>query len=113
MCADAGLAVTERCYYNVVLKAVVEDLALRLYEQAWRALRRGATTQPPAGGQPGGAAPLGRRRPRYGGGAVVVGRLLSALLELDILLFGRIRTGPFFATLRPSLPRGSTTGARP
>ena len=35
LCASAGLVVTERRYYNVVFKAVVEDLLLRLYEQ-WR-----------------------------------------------------------------------------
>src|SRR6185503_16549530 len=40
LCAEAGLAVAERRYYNVVFKAVVEDLLLRLYEQ-WR--RRGKT----------------------------------------------------------------------
>ena len=39
LCAQAGLHVAERRYYNVVLKAVIEDLALRLYEGARR--RRG------------------------------------------------------------------------
>src|SRR5262249_41849886 len=40
LCAQAGLRVAERRYYNVVFKAVVEDLGLRLFEQ-WRRRRSG------------------------------------------------------------------------
>ena len=41
LCAGAGLRVAERRYYNVVFKAVVEDLGLRLFEQ-WRRRRTAA-----------------------------------------------------------------------
>src|SRR5262249_14070524 len=55
LCALAGLRVAERRYYNVVFKAVVEDLGLRLFEQ-WR--RRGprataSAPDPHAAGGPG------------------------------------------------------------
>jgi SAM-dependent methyltransferase len=33
LCAEAGLRVAERSYYNVFFKAVIEDLLLRLYER--------------------------------------------------------------------------------
>ena len=96
LCASAGLVVAERRYYNVVLKAVVEDLLLRLYEQR----RRG-----PASSRDD--AHHGERRP--GAGARPPGRLVLAVaqaltwvLKLDVVLFGGIRTGPFFGLLRPS-----------
>jgi hypothetical protein len=99
LCARAGLRVAERRYYNVVWKAVVEDLALRLVEQ-WR--RRRAPAAPPAAE----ATPEGR--PRAVGGrppgrlALTVALALTWLLKLDVVLFGGIRTGPFFGLLEPA-----------
>ena len=111
LCADAGLRVMERRYYNVVAKAVVEDLGLRLYEQL-RA--RGKKAPAPHGHDhdhadhddvpaPGHPRPsLGAPMP--GPGMLAVGRVLTWLLKLDMALFGRVRTGPFFGLIRP-LPR--------
>jgi SAM-dependent methyltransferase len=92
----AGLTVVKRRYYNVVFKAVVEDLLLRLYEQR----RRRARPRKKPAAAPAGSAPPARRT--YGRLAVGVGRLLTFVLELDVLLFGRIRTGPFFGLLAPT-----------
>jgi ubiquinone/menaquinone biosynthesis C-methylase UbiE len=94
LCRDAGLTVTRRRYYNVVLKALIEDLGLRLFEQLRRKRRR---KRLPAAADPGPASPA--TQPGYGPVAVAIGRVLSWLLELDVWLFGRIRTGPFFAVL--------------
>jgi SAM-dependent methyltransferase/uncharacterized protein YbaR (Trm112 family) len=94
LCAQAGLVVKERRYYNVVFKAVIEDLLLRLYQQARRGGRSAGTAAPDAGGAQKPMAPPGRL-------ALGVGRLLTPLLELDVLLFGRLRTGPFFGLLEP------------
>jgi SAM-dependent methyltransferase len=44
LCAEAGLLVAQRRYYNVVVKAVVEDLGLRLFEQARRRGTAAAST---------------------------------------------------------------------
>lgn len=105
LCAEAGLRVRERRYYNVVFKAVVEDLLLRLVEQ-WR--RRGATkvshhepAHDPGAGTP---EPLGPRTvggPAPGRVALTLARALTWLLKLDVVLFGGIRTGPFFGLLEP------------
>jgi len=94
LCGDAGLTVRRRRYYNVVLKALVEDLGLRLFEQLRRKRRRKRT---PAKTGPGVASSTAK--PGYGPVAIAVGRVLSWLLELDVWLFGWIRTGPFFAVL--------------
>jgi len=96
LCAGAGLAVAERRYYNVVFKAVVEDLGLRLFEQ-WR--RRGgharAAGPPP---EPDGGAEKAPSRL-----LLALARGLTWLLKLDVVLFGGVRTGPFFGLL---VPRG-------
>lgn len=99
LCAGAGLRVAERRYYNVVLKALVEDLGLRLLEQ-WQ--RRRAARRGPASG-PAQAARLGER-PGPGRAALALARGLTWLLKLDVVLFGGIRTGPFFGLLVPRRP---------
>jgi SAM-dependent methyltransferase len=111
LCAEAGLEVAERRYYNVVFKAVVEDLGLRLYEQSRR------TPSKAAGSGEAGADPRSHdaapRRP--GTVAMTAARALTWLLKLDVVLFGGVRTGPFFGLLRPrihSARAGGSGGAR-
>jgi ubiquinone/menaquinone biosynthesis C-methylase UbiE/uncharacterized protein YbaR (Trm112 family) len=100
LCAAAGLCVAARRYYNVVAKAVVEDLLLRLWEQ-----RRRRRARPPSPEHPGaGAATPAAAPPAPGPLALAVAHALSWLLKLDVVLFGGIRTGPFFALLRPRRP---------
>jgi SAM-dependent methyltransferase len=94
LCAAAGLEVAERRYYNVVFKAVVEDLLLRLYQQAGRKKTEGAAHTHAGGApEPVAAPPPGRV-------ALGIAHLLTWLLKLDVVLFGGIRTGPFFGLLR-------------
>jgi len=90
LCAATGWRVAERRYYNVVLKAVVEDLLLRLVQHARR--RRPASS---GSHGPGGEAALPGRL------ALGIALALTWLLKLDVVLFGGIRTGPFFGLLRP------------
>jgi SAM-dependent methyltransferase len=98
LCAEAGLRVAERRYYNVVLKAVIEDLMLRLYEGARR--RRAPAGHAHGAGTEaeGGAVPP---VPRPGRAALALALALTWLMKLDVVLFGGIRTGPFFGLLRP------------
>ena len=119
LCTSAQLTVTERRYYNVVAKAVVEDLGLRLFEQ----LRNRKKAAPPShehehehgaehAHEPG-ARTLGAPMP--GRGQLLVGRLLTAVLRLDMFLFGRVRTGPFFGLIRAvprAVPSPAEVGAR-
>jgi SAM-dependent methyltransferase len=101
LCAAAGFLVAERRYYNVVFKAVVEDLVLRLYEK-----RRAGAAAPAAAGVSARTHDHPAPRP-HGAAAVAVARALTWLLKLDVVLFGGVRTGPFFGLLvaRPATRR--------
>jgi len=99
LCARAGLAVTERRYYNVVFKAVAEDLLLRLYEQRRRAAATTATANSVHASPDAHQSPTVPPRPP-GRLVLAVAYALTWVLKLDVVLFGGIRTGPFFALLR-------------
>lgn len=103
LCASSGLVVTERRYYNVVFKAVVEDLLLRLYEQRKR--RPAGSHDADGGGGHAHAPAPGGEAPPPGRALLAVAQALTWLLKLDVVLFGGIRTGPFFGLLRPTPPR--------
>ena len=94
LCAEAGLEVAARRYYNVVVKAVVEDLGLRLFEQA---RRRGK----PARAAPHHHATAAGATPSPGRLLIGVATALTWLLKLDVVVLGGVRTGPFFGLLRP------------
>lgn len=98
LCAEAGLRVAERRYYNVVVKAVIEDLALRLWEGARRPRAPGGHGATAAGH---GTTPTLPSRPRPGRAALGLALALTWLMKLDVALFGGVRTGPFFGLLRP------------
>jgi len=113
LCAAAGLEVAERRYYNVVAKAVVEDLLLRLYEQAKRARtatdgngheheheHEARTATDGNGNEHGHGHAIEGARP--GRAALGIAHVLTWFLKLDVVLFGGIRTGPFFGLLRPT-----------
>jgi SAM-dependent methyltransferase len=97
LCAEAGLRVAERRYYNVVLKAVIEDLVLRLYEGA----RRPRAARGPGMDDVSARATLTLPSRRPGRAALGLARVLTWLMKLDVVLFGGVRTGPFFGLLRP------------
>lgn len=110
LCASAGLVVTKRRYYNVVFKAVIEDLLLRLYEQA----RRGKPPEPVPGHEhadehKAAAAGGAIGAPAPGKLVLAIAFALTLLLKLDVLLFSRIRTGPFFGLLEPKAGRDTRT----
>jgi SAM-dependent methyltransferase len=119
LCAEAGLRVTQRRYYNVVFKAVVEDVLLRLFEQRKR--RKKARPRGPSHDALRGAehehgnddAPKPNAVPSIGapsppGWQLAIGGVLSWLLKLDVVLFSGIRTGPFFGLLEPIRSKDTT-----
>jgi ubiquinone/menaquinone biosynthesis C-methylase UbiE len=102
--AGAGFRIERIRYYNVVFKAVIEDLMLPLAEhnlwgkQAKRQATAAAKEKVRKGPESG--EPRVVTRPNVGRWAHGPLSLATALMKLDVMLFGRIRTGPFFLLLR-------------
>jgi hypothetical protein len=96
---SAGLEVKERAYYNVFAKAVVEDLALKVLEQRQRRRAGGAPSNADGKDRAAVSHIVGRAAPSSS--ALFMARGLTRLLMLDVALFGRVRTGPFFGVLSP------------
>ena len=100
---ETGFRVEGIRYYNVVVKALIEDLLLPVVEHNfWRSApgTEDASREAPAGQ---GAERVGER-PNVGRWAHPPLALATALMKLDVALFGRIRTGPFFLLLRAVEP---------
>ena len=96
---ETGFRVERIRYYNVVMKALIEDLALPVVEHNfWRKPAMAVDASAPRG-NPGHEAPTGQR-PNVGRWAHPPLALATVLMKLDVALFGRIRTGPFFLLLR-------------
>jgi SAM-dependent methyltransferase len=98
-----GFRLERVTYYTPVIGAFIENVLIRIAE---RILVRRATAE--AGGNPEVATKRARaeaqRRVRKGGVTYGVLRALSAVMRIDIWLFGRIPSGPFFALLRKTGP---------
>jgi hypothetical protein len=97
--ADAGFRVARIRYYTPLVGAIVENLLMRIAEgiMARRARRRlpsGSDTEPLRAARLQAKERIARKGPVYAGL-----RGLTLLMKLDILLFSRIETGPFFALL--------------
>ena len=104
--AKAGFRVARLRYYTPLVGAVVENLIMRLAEGvlARRAARRLGSRNVTGGGEqdtaPMRAARLeAKQRIERRGPAYAVLRALTWMMKLDILLFSRIESGPFFALL--------------
>jgi SAM-dependent methyltransferase len=92
--ARTGFEIAKIRYYNVFFKAVIEDLMLPLVEHNLYSKR---PVEAPLEGR--GHA-HGSRKPDVGRWAHPPLSLASELMKLDVVLFGRVRTGPFFLLLR-------------
>ncbi len=107
--AAAGFRVERMRYYTPLVGAVVENLFVRMAEQALarRAARRLQSSDPARRGDAAAAEAAGLKAARLGAkrsveqrGVTYAGvRTLTWLMKLDILLFGRVESGPFFALL--------------
>ena len=110
--AETGFKIERITYYTPIVGAFVENVMVRMAERLLtrRAEKRAGTT--------GATGATGKTRTRADEDAVRAVRAaaqakvrkggatyrtlvaLSALMRLDLLLFGRVRSGPFFALLR-------------
>ena len=101
---DAGLRIKRIRYYTPIVGGFVENIMMRIAERAMarRAARRLEPTLAPdeadakaiREARMAAKARIASSRTTY-----IALRILSSLMKLDLLLFGRIRSGPFFALL--------------
>jgi SAM-dependent methyltransferase len=107
---EAGFRIARIRYYTPLIGGVVENILVRSAERwmARRAGRRAARDGRTAGGARGGdnravhtraARKQAQERIARGGPLLAGLKALTALMKLDVVLFGRVRSGPFFALL--------------
>jgi SAM-dependent methyltransferase len=110
---EAGFRIARIRYYTPLVGGVVENILVRSAEQwmARRAARKaaraagGAAAQADVDGDTSRAAYQRVARTQAKdriarGGPVLFGlEVLTALMKLDVILFGRVKSGPFFALL--------------
>ena len=121
---DAGFEIERITYYTPVAGAFVENVLVRLGER-WLGRRQLAHSSL---GEGGPAATVGttadaneaalragrqaaKQKVRQGGATYRALVALSTFMKIDLLLFGRVKSGPFFALLRKTAP-GSRLEAR-
>lgn len=97
---EAGFRIEKIRYYNVVFKAVIEDLLLPIVEHNFYRKSPPKTSSKTAGDRSGDEAASRSARPNVGRWTHGPLLLATALMKLDVKLFGGIRTGPFFLLLR-------------
>jgi len=98
--ATAGFSIAKIRYYTPLVGGFVENIMMRVAERAMT--KRAAKRLPSGGGDAAikeartqAKARIARQGPVYWGL-----RGLTVAMETDMVLFGRIRTGPFFALFR-------------
>lgn len=99
---DAGFRIEGIRYYNVVFKAVIEDLLLPIVEHNFYKKSVSRTRSNAAGELSDSETASKGARPNVGRWAHGPLTVATALMKLDVKLFGGIRTGPFFLLLRSS-----------
>ncbi len=101
--ADAGFRIEKIRYYTPIVGGFVENIMMRVAERAMT--RRASGRLPESSGTDAEAAAIRRvrtaakERIAASGPTYAALRGLSMAMKLDLLLFGRIRSGPFFALL--------------
>ena len=101
--ATAGFSIARIRYYTPLVGGFVENIMMRVAERAMT--KRAAKTLTPGDGDATSAAikearTQAKARIARQGPVYWTLRGLTVAMETDMVLFGRIRTGPFFALLR-------------
>ncbi|MCC7010384.1 MAG: methyltransferase domain-containing protein [Acidobacteria bacterium] len=108
---ECGFAIERITYYTPIVGAFVENVLVRMAERLLT--RRAMRAQPAAdaGATLKHVRSTAQARVRQGGVAYRGLRAVSTVMALDVRLFGRFRSGPYFALLR-KLPAGSMPATR-
>jgi SAM-dependent methyltransferase len=100
---ECGFTIERLTYYTPIIGAFVENVLVRIAERAMQrrqAKKIGSGSADPAAVR---AARLqGKSQVARGGATYWALRGVSSIMALDVALFGRFQSGPFFALLRKS-----------
>jgi hypothetical protein len=97
--AECGFRIERLTYYTPIIGALVENVLVRIVE-TWlvgRAAEPAAVSADAQGTAVKQVRAAAKARIRQRGPTYLALRLLSALMMLDVVLFGRLSSGPFFA----------------
>ena len=103
--AAAGFRIARIRYYTPIVGGLVENILMRVAERAMARRASARATIRGAGAAEADAAAIreartaAKARIAASGPTYIALRGLSFAMKLDLLLFGRIRSGPFFALL--------------
>jgi SAM-dependent methyltransferase len=103
--AKAGFRIARIRYYTPIVGGFVENIMMRVAERAMARRAAARATTKGAGAAEADAAAIreartaAKQRIAASGPTYAALRALSFAMKLDLLLFGRIRSGPFFALL--------------
>jgi hypothetical protein len=114
--ARAGFRIARIRYYTPIVGGFVENILVRMAEQflTRRAARRGGAAGPgPEGAAVREARTAAKARLARGGPMLAALKTLTVLMDIDLLLFGRIQSGPFFALLEKQAPGPARADAVP
>lgn len=95
-----GFAIDDIRYYNVFFKAIFEDLLLPVVEHNFFREPAAAVPDHEPGDHPDDHDHHASTKPDVGRWAHAPLSVATYLMKLDIALFSRVRTGPFFLLLR-------------
>jgi SAM-dependent methyltransferase len=102
---ECGFALDRITYYTPIVGAFVENVIIRIAERFMtRAASR--TAGPEEGAASRAARAAAKTRLRRGGVTYMALRALTSLMMLDVRLFGRFKSGPFFALVRKTATDG-------
>jgi ubiquinone/menaquinone biosynthesis C-methylase UbiE len=97
---ETGFAIDDIRYYNVFFKAIFEDLLLPVVEQNFFPKSSVTPTDDNHDEGDGDHDHHASTKPDVGRWAHAPLSLATYLMKLDVALFGRVKTGPFFLLLR-------------
>lgn len=103
---EHGFRIERITYYTPIVGAFVENILVRIGERvlARRAARRLGRADPDHVSAVRAVRASARTRLARHGPAFAVLTALTAIMKLDTWVFGRVRSGPFFALLRKTGP---------
>jgi SAM-dependent methyltransferase len=105
--AAAGFEVDRITYYTPIIGAFVENILTRIVEQRLaRRAKKAAPGATDAGADVRAARADAKARLRTRGGVYWTTRAVTGLMYLDVMLWGRFRSGPFFARFRKRPAQG-------